>query len=74
MATATLKKVSVSVKLDNGVDSEGNIKMVSLSLGSMDKDSFNADKALAIVSLLGPCLSKTVEAVEKTEVSTLTAA
>ena len=74
MATAMLKKVSVNVKLDNGTDSEGNIKTVSVSLGSLSKDNFDADKALAIVSQLGPCLSKTVEAVEKVEVSTLTAA
>ena len=74
MATETLKKVSVSVKLENGRDTDGNMKYVGISLGTLDKDSFNADKALAIVELLRPCLSKTVGYTEKTAVSTLSAA
>lgn len=74
MASTELKKVSVSVKLENGTDSEGNLKTVSISLGNLSKDNFNADKALAIVGLLGPCLSKTIASVEKVEVSTIRAA
>ena len=74
MANSVLQKVSVSVKLNNGTDAQGNTKTVGISLGSLNKDSFDADKALAIVSALGPCLDKSVESVEKTEVSTITAA
>ena len=74
MANSEVKKVSVNVKLENGTDTSGNIKTVSLSLGTLSKDNFDADKALAVVSLLAPCLNKTVNAVEKVEVSTLTAA
>ena len=74
MATTTLKKVSVSIKLDNGTDAEGNQKTVSISLGNLSKDTFDADKALAIVGALEPCLNKMPVSVEKTEVSTLSAA
>lgn len=74
MANATLKKVSVNVRLENGTDDDGNMKYVSISLGKLSVSNFNADQALAIVTLLAPCLNKTVGLVEKTEVSTLTAA
>lgn len=74
MAISTLKKVSASIRLNNGTDMDGNTLTVGISLGNMNKDTFDADKALAIVGLLEPCLSKAVEAVEKTEVSTISAA
>ena len=74
MATETLKKVSVNLKLENGTDAEGNMKYVSVSLGTLNKDNFDADKALAVVTVLAPCLSKTVGSVEKTATSTLTVA
>ena len=74
MAVSTLQKVSVNIKLNNGQDAQGNTKLVSISLGSLSTSGFNADKALTIVGLLEPCLNKTVEAVEKVEVSSLTAA
>ena len=74
MAVETMKKVGVSVRLENGTDSSGNMKYVSLSLGNINKDNFDADKALAVVTALAPCLTKTVSSVEKTATSTLTAA
>ena len=74
MANTALQKVSVSIKLDNGTDSQGNTKLVGISLGSLDKTAFDADKVLAIVSALGPVLDKSVDHVEKTEVSTIAAA
>lgn len=74
MATTTLKKVSVSIRLDDGTDSQGNPKTVSVSLGSLNKNTFNADKALTIVGALEPCLNKSVSSIEKTEVSSLSAA
>ena len=74
MATTTLTKVSVNMKLNNGQDAQGNTKLVSLSLGSLSKDNFNVDKALAVIGLLEPCLNKTIEAVEKVEISSITAA
>ena len=74
MAAETLKKVSVNLKLENGTDAEGNIKLVSQPLGTLGKDSFDADKALAIVRLLAPCLSKTINSTEKVTISTISAA
>ena len=65
--TTTVSKISVNVKVNNG-----NNKTLSINLGSLNKDAFNADKAMAIVGLLSPCLEKTVSSVEKVEVSTLT--
>ncbi|MBQ2615650.1 MAG: hypothetical protein IJG51_08490 [Synergistaceae bacterium] len=74
MANSVLKKVSVSIKLDDGQDSQGNPKTVSVSLGSLSKNSFDADKALAVVGALEPCLNKSISSIEKTEVSSLSAA
>lgn len=74
MAVKTLKKVIARAMLENGTDSEGNVKLVSLSIGSIAKDSFDADKCLAIVTALRPCISKTVNSTETVETSTISAA
>ena len=73
MANTRAKKISVNIKLDNGTDGEGNQRTVSIPLGTLNKDNFDADKAIAIIAALEPCLSKTVYAIEKVEVSSLTA-
>ncbi|MBQ7154659.1 MAG: hypothetical protein IJR85_03760 [Synergistaceae bacterium] len=70
--TTTLNKVSVSLKLNNGTSAQGTTKTISISLGSLNKDTFNADKAMAIVELLEPCLDKALVRTEKSEVSILT--
>ena len=70
--TSTTSKVSVNVKLNNGTNTNGTPKTLTVSLGSLNKDAFDADKAMAIVELLEPCLEKTINSVEKVEVSTLT--
>lgn len=74
MAVKTLKKITVSVKLNNGTDSEGNVKLVSVSLGNMSEENFDDDKALAVVTALAPCLAKTVSSIEESDLSTLSAA
>ena len=74
MATTTLRKVSVTIKLDDGEDSQGNPKTVSVSLGSLNKDTFDADKVIAIAGALSSCLSKTIVEIDKTEISSLSAA
>lgn len=73
-AVETLKKVSVTVKINAGTDSEGNIKTANINLPNLSELGYDADKALAIVSAMGPCLSKTITAVEQTRVHTLSAA
>ena len=74
MATDILQSVKVAVNLNNGTDSQGNTKTVAISMGSLNKSTFDADKALAIVGAMGPVLDKSVEHVSKTEVSTITSA
>ena len=73
MATTTLKNVSVVLKLENGMDDAGNYRYVNLSLGNLNKDTFDADKALAVIAVLAPCLSKTVGIVEMTQNTVITA-
>lgn len=74
MASTTLQSLRVNLKLDNGTDAQGNQKTVSISLGNLSKNNFDADDALSVVTALEPCLSKAVLSVEKTEVSTISAA
>lgn len=74
MAITALRKISVNVKLNDGTDSHGNTKYVSVTLGNLSEENYDADEALAIVTALAPCLTKTVSSVEEVRVSTLTAA
>lgn len=73
-AVETLKKVSVTVKVNAGTDSEGNVKFANINLPNLSETNYDADKALAIVSALAPCISKTIAGVEQTKVNTLSAA
>ena len=73
--TLTGKRTAVSMKLNNGTDSEGKIKLVSLNLGSLNTADFtseDAQKAQNIINALQPCLSKTVYRTEKTHVDYMT--
>lgn len=62
------KRVAVAIKLNNGTDSEGNIKTVSTSLGTLSTSGFDAQKAQNIINALAPCLSKVVYSRELTQV------
>ena len=73
MATVTSTNLRVNVKLDNGTTSSGATKTVSIPLGILDKDAFNADKVIAIVGLLSSVLSKGITMVEKVETSVISA-
>lgn len=66
-----LNKVSVAAKLNNGTK-DGKVQTVSLSLGTLSKDRYDDQKAMNIVDLLKPCLSKNVLNVQETKVSLLT--
>lgn len=68
MATSNSQKISVNIVLNNGDNS-----YVYTSLGPINKATFDADKAYAIVALLTPCLTKTLHHVEKLELSTIEA-
>ncbi|MBQ7578777.1 MAG: hypothetical protein IJT21_10995 [Synergistaceae bacterium] len=72
--TITAKRLAVSLKLNNGVSDKGTTKTLSVSLGSMSKTAFDADKVMNIVAVLSPCFSKELLRVEKTAVDILEAA
>ena len=73
MATLTPKKVSVNIKLRNGVDDQGNVKTVTVNLGKLSLTGYDDAKAYALVGLLTPCLDKQVHTVERVKIDTLTA-
>ena len=60
--TETNVKNAVTMKLNNGVDSQGNIKTVDVSIGTLSTtgSDYDKDKAFAIVNALTSCLSKTL--------------
>ena len=71
MATSTEKRISVNIKLNDGLDTKGNVKTVGVSLGSLSLSGYNDDKALAVVSALEDCFSKEVYSIEKTHVTSI---
>ena len=71
MANTALKKVSLNVVLDNGTDSWGNSRTVSFPIEGLSRDNFNADKALAIVSALEPCFSRSIASLDLVQTSSL---
>ena len=72
MAVQTIvQKIAVNLKLNNGTTKTGAVKTATVSIGSLDKDTFDAEKAIAIVSLLTPCLTKSLYDLQKVETSKL---
>lgn len=71
MATSTLVKVLVKMNLNNGTDSQGNVKTVSVNLGSLNPTTYDADKALAIADKLEDILSKTIVSVSEVKTATI---
>lgn len=68
---SNLKSVKVNPKLNNGTK-DGKVKTLSISLGTIDVNRYDNQKAMNIVNALEPCLAKPVYEVIKTEVSKLT--
>lgn len=79
MATTKLLKVTARAKLENGTDSEGNMKYVNQSLGDLSESYFSSNpteaaaKLLAIKNTLAPCLSKAISSLETVETSEISA-
>lgn len=70
--SATVKRLSVSVKLDAGQDPETEQSITkSVSLGSMSIEA-NDEGIMDVVDALKPCLTYQIDRVEKTEVNVLT--
>lgn len=73
MANIVKKKISINIKLNNGTDSEGNQRTVSVPFGTLSQYNFNADKVLAVIAALEPCLDKSLSSIEMVELSNITA-
>lgn len=69
----TPKSRKATIKLANGTDSSGNVKTVNLNLGSLSVATWNADKAMAIINAIVPCLTKTLHQSTTTEENIMTA-
>ena len=71
--TSTLTRVAIKMLLNNGTDpSTGDIKTVSVSLGSLSTTGYDDTKMMAVVSNLSPCLTKSVYSIKKTMEYTVT--
>lgn len=68
---SVLEKVSVTMRLDNGIV-DGKQKYLTSNIATLSTTRYNDQKAMNIVELMKPCLSKSVLAIKKTEVSNLT--
>lgn len=64
MASSTVTKQMAYMRLNNGTTEAGAVRVVSVSLGQMDANAWDADKALAIVKKLKNCLSKSLYVLE----------
>lgn len=75
MATETLSNRTARIGLDNGTDSQGNIKTVNVNIPGISprQADWDADKYLAVIAALAPCLSKTLERAETVATYTVTA-
>lgn len=60
----TMIKNVCNMKLNNGTDSEGNVKTVNVSLGTLSASAWDAQKAYACASAIEGCLSKTIYQVQ----------
>ena len=69
--TSNIKKVVITMKLENGNTSTGAIKTVGVALGSLNKDTYDAQKVMNIIGLLAPMFAKSLYTTQKTETSEL---
>ena len=66
-----LTSVKVTMKLNNGLSEDGKVKTINQTLGSLNVDRYDDQKAMNIVELLEPCLAKEIYETVKNEQSTL---
>lgn len=71
-ATLYTEKIAVNLLLNNGTTTTGGVRTATVGLGKMSKTGFDADKVLAIVNLLSPCLSKPVHEVVRVATDQIT--
>lgn len=70
MATTTLKKLTARLKLEDGIDAQGNMRYVNQALGDLNEAYYSSntaaaiDKLYAIRTAIAPTLSKTIGTME----------
>ena len=71
--TSTLNKIAVKMNLNNGTDPQtGEVNTVSVNLGSLNPETYDSAKAMAVAEAIAPCLTKTLYSVQEVRTSTLT--
>jgi hypothetical protein len=70
---ATLEKIAVKMNLNNGTDPEtGEVQTVSVNLGSLNPQTYDSAKAMAVAEAIAPCLTKTLYSVQEVRTNSLT--
>lgn len=64
-------KVAVNIMVNNGTTPAGNIKLATISLGTMSINGYDPAKVLTVSALLEPCLAKAIQEVRKVETSSI---
>ena len=69
--TTTVEKITASMKLIAGTTSTGAQKIVSVSLGTLNKNTWDAQKALTLASTLEAFLLYPLQKLSKAETSSV---
>ena len=73
MAARTVtEKIAVNLLLNNGTTTSGQVKTIPISIGKINTNTFDADKALTVAGLIEDCLTKSVYDLQKVEISSIT--
>lgn len=71
-AKVTLQKTTVNVLFTTGTTESGTTKTYAQSLGRISPTNFDAEKAMAIINLLTPCVLYPLNSVTKFDSSVIT--
>lgn len=63
-ATETLTAVKGNILLNNGTSASGKVMTITQSMGSLNKDTWDANKMAAILNVLAPLFAKSVYKVQ----------
>lgn len=70
---ATLNKVAVKMNLNNGTDPQtGEVRTVAVNLGSLNPQTYDSAKAMAVAEAIAPCLTKSLYSVQEVRTNALT--
>ena len=66
-----VSKRTCAVVLSRGTTPSGTVQTTNVSIGTLDKDAWDAEKAMAIANLLEPCFALTRLKVQATKIDDL---